>query len=272
MVLRESLDPDSSIWHWMAVDLHFYRTKHGFSCAQLGKTIGCNRQSVSNMEAARPGWRLDDDQAAKLDKLWDLNGHFGRLLRYARARHDADWFAQHLTYEKRATEMRTYEALIVPGLLQTEAYARALLVAGQVVPDVDAAVAARLARQEVLDKDTPPLLWVLLNESVLHQPVGGPQAMRAQLAQLLDISERPNIVLRVVPRSLGAHTGLDGSFKITTVEEGDIAYMEAVGGGRMSLDKAEIRRYRIRYDRIGSDALSRDSTRNLLAQLMETMT
>ena len=87
MVLRETLDPDSSIWHWMATDLHFYRTKHGLSCAQLGKVIGCNRQSVSNMEAARPGWRLDDDQAAKLDRMWDLNGHFGRLLRYARARH-----------------------------------------------------------------------------------------------------------------------------------------------------------------------------------------
>lgn len=271
MVLRESLDPDSSIWHWMAVDLHFYRTKHGFSCAQLGKIIGCNRQSVSNMEAARPGWRLDDDQTAKLDKLWDLNGHFSRLLRYARARHDADWFAQIVTYEKRAVEMRLYEALIVHGLLQTEAYARSLLVAGG-VKDVDIAVAARMARQKILNNENPPLLWVLLNESILHQPVGGPEVMRTQLAHLLDMSERPNIVLRVVPRSLGAHMGLDGSFQITTVTEGDVAYMEAVGGGRLSLDKAESRRYRVRYDRIGADSLSRDSTRSLLAHLMETMT
>jgi hypothetical protein len=271
MALRETLDPDSSIWHWMAADLHFHRTKNGLSCAQLGKVIGCNRQSVSNMEAGRPGWRLDDDQAAKLDRMWDLNGNFRRLLRYARARHDADWFAQHLTYERRAIEMRAYEALIVPGLLQTEAYARALLTAGG-VKDVEAAVATRMARQEILDKDTAPLLWLLLNESVLHQPVGGPEVMRAQLAHLLDVSERPNIVLRIVPRSLGAHMGLDGSFQITTVAEGDIAYMEAAGGGRLSHDKAESHRYRIRYDRLGADSLSRDSTRRLLAHLMETMT
>jgi hypothetical protein len=96
--------------------------------------------------------------------------------------------------------------------------------------------------------------------------------MRTQLGHLLNVSERAHVVLRVVPRSLGAHMGLDGSFQITTVAEGDIAYMEAVGGGRLSHDKAESRRYRIRYDRMGADSLSRDSTRSLLAHLMETMT
>ena len=96
--------------------------------------------------------------------------------------------------------------------------------------------------------------------------------MRAQLAHLLEVSERPSIVLRVVPRSIGAHMGLDGSFQITTVTEGDIAYMEAVGGGRLSHDKTESHRYRIRYDRMGADSLSRDSTRSLLQHLMETMT
>jgi DNA-binding XRE family transcriptional regulator len=256
----------------MAVDLYFHRTKHGLSCAQLGRVLGCNRQSVSNMEAARPGWRLDDDQAKKLDELWDLNGHFGRLLRYARARHDADWFAQHVAYEKRATVMRIYEALIVPGLLQTEAYARALLTAGQVVKDVDVAVEARMKRQEILAGKDPPLLWALLNQNILDQPVGSPEVMKAQLARLVEASRLPNIVIRVVPRSLGAHVGLDGSFTITTVEEGDVAYMEAVGGGRLSLDRAEIRRYGVRYDRIGADALSRDSSRSLMEQVMESMT
>jgi hypothetical protein len=224
------------------------------------------------MEAARAGWRLDDDQAKKLDDLWELNGHFTRLLRYARARHDVDWFAQHVSYETRATVMRIYEALIVPGLLQTEDYARAALTAGQVVKDVEAAVAARMERQKVLAREDPPWLWVLLNQSVLEQPVGGPKVMRVQLARLLEVSRLPHIVIRVVPRSLGAHVGLDGSFKITTVNEGDVAYMEAVGGGRLSMDRAEIRRYGIRYDRIGADALSRDSTRSLIEQVMEGMT
>lgn len=102
--------------------------------------------------------------------------------------------------------------------------------------------------------------------------MGGPKVMRAQLARLLEASRLPHIVIRVVPRSLGAHIGLEGSFAVTTVAEGDVAYMEAVGGGRLSLDKAEIRRYGIRFDRIGADALSRDSTRDLIEQVMEGMT
>jgi hypothetical protein len=272
MVLRESLDPDSSMWHWMAVDLHFHRTRNKLSCAQLGRVLECNRQSVSNMEAARPGWRLDEDQAAKLDKLWELNGHFTRMLKYAKSRHEIDWFAQQVTYESRATVMRIYEALLVPGLFQTEDYARAALTAGQVVKDVEAAVAVRIDRQKILAKEDPPTLWILLNQSVLEQPVGGPKVMKAQLARLLEASRLPNVVLRVVPRSLGAHVGLDGPFTIMTVNEGDVAYMEAVGGGRLSWDRAEIRGYGVRYDRIGADALSRDSTRSLIEQVTEGMT
>lgn len=267
MVLRESLDPDSSLWDWIAVDLHFYRTKHGLSCAQLGMHLRVNRQGVSNMEAGR--YHLDPAKAKILDRLWDLNGHFQRLVRYARAGHDVNWFRQHVQYEARATEFKIYEALVVPGLLQTPEYARALLTAGQAVPDVEAAVAARMARQSILAKRNPPMLWVLLYQAVLMPSVGDEEVMRGQLRHLLDLSARPDIVIRVLPWSMGAHVGLDGSFKVTATAEGEVAYMEANGGGRLSTDRAEVRRFRLEFERLGADALPREASRALITDILE---
>jgi hypothetical protein len=130
MVARELLDPDSSMWHWTAVDLHFWRTRHGESCAEPGKVMGLTRGAVSNLGAARSGFRLSEGQARELDGHWDLNGHFERLLRYAKSGHDPDWFKAFTAQEAKASSIKVYEALLIPGLLRTADYARALLVAG----------------------------------------------------------------------------------------------------------------------------------------------
>ncbi|MFI6521298.1 DUF5753 domain-containing protein [Spirillospora sp. NPDC050679] len=271
MPLRESLDPDSSMWHWIAVDLHFYRVKHELSCAQLGRVLNCARQTVSNIEAARPGYRLDDEQAAALDRLWSLNGHFQRLLRYARAGHDPDWFKHHVGYEQRARVIRQYAAMVVPGLLQTEAYARAWLRCGIGAVDIEAALAVRLGRQKILTVERPPLLRFLLDEALLIRPLGGVDVMRGQLAHLLQVAELDNVSIRVVPLSAGGHLGLEGPFILTTVEEGEVAYLEACAGGRLAVDRAEVRGFAIRYDQIGDLALPVGASRSLIADAMERM-
>jgi hypothetical protein len=112
---------------------------------------------------------------------------------------------------------------------------------------------------------------VLLSESVLDWPVGGTEVMRSQLARLLELSELPHVTLRVVPRSAGAYEGLDGPFKVITVEEGEIAFVEAPNGGRLVMDAAEVRGLRLRFDRIGAIALPIDSSRSLVKQIMESM-
>ncbi|HEY7486803.1 MAG TPA: DUF5753 domain-containing protein [Streptosporangiaceae bacterium] len=269
MAVRETLDPDRSLWEWIAVDLHFYRIKHDMTLADVGEVMGCTRQTVSNLEACRPGFRMNDKQAAAVDKLWDINGHFGRLLRYARAGHDPDWFKAFTEYEARAISIKIYEALLIPGLLQTPEYTRALLESGHMVDDVDAAVEIRMERQQILTRPKPPQLWILLNESVLDQPVGGLDVMRAQLTRLLEASRLRNVVLRVIPRSVGAHIGLDGPFMILTGAREKAAYMEACGSGGLSLDAGQIERYGARFDHIGADALSRTATRSLITQVME---
>jgi hypothetical protein len=138
-------------------------------------------------------------------------------------------------------------------------------------PDVEGSLARRMARQAVLDRPNPPELWILLAETVLACAVGGPKVMREQLAALLEASERPNVMLRVVPNSAGANQGLDGPFKVIRVQERDVAFVEAPGGGRLILGTAEVQSFGIRFERIGAEALSPAASRSLIERLMEAM-
>ncbi|WP_146087307.1 DUF5753 domain-containing protein [Thermomonospora echinospora] len=235
----------------------------------MAKIMNCTKGTVSNLEHARPGYRLDERQAKAIDEYFGLGVHFQRMVRYAKSGHDPDWSRQHTLYEQRALTIRTYEAMVVPGLLQTEDYARALLTAGY-ADDVETWVKRRMSRQAVLAKSDRPHLWVIISQNVLDWPVGGAAVMAAQLARLLEISEMPNVTLRVLPRSVGAHLGLEGTFKIVSVKEGDVVYMEACGGGRLTQDLTDVRKYHVRYDRIGADALPRNSSRDLIRRAMET--
>lgn len=212
------------------------------SGTELGKLLGCDRSTISRIESGT--LKIDEKQAAILDRHFNTGGHFLRLLRYAQLGHDPDWFKAFTGYEEAATSIRIYEALVVTGLLQTEDYARAILRAGRIVDDVEHALEIRKARQAVLAKDPPPNMWVLLNEAVIHQPVGGPKVMREQLAHLLEVSRLPHISLRVVPREVGAHVGLDGSFSTLKSPTSRAAYASAIPGGRPILGAAEIEWYK----------------------------
>ena len=192
------------------------------------------------------------------------------MLWYARLGHDPNWIKQHEDIEAQASVIKLFEAIVVPGLLQLPEYASALIEASG-VPHVDEVVARRMARQEALDRAPSPILWVVLTESVLDWPMGGPGVMRKQLAHLLELSELPNVGIRVIPRSAGAHFGVDGSFKIMTSPSGDVAYTESPGGGRLVSSALEVQSYVVRYDRIGQKALPEDLYRDLIRQVMEAM-
>jgi transcriptional regulator with XRE-family HTH domain len=270
VLAREQLDPDSSLWDWIADDLRFWRLKHGLSGSQMGQIMSCSRHTVSNLEAGR--FKLTDAQAKAVDEKLDLNGHFQRLLKYAREGHDPDWFREHLEYEGKAKQLRIFELSMVPGLLQTEAYARAQFTEAG-VRDIEGQVASRMARQQILSRESPPppLVWVLLDQGVLDRPQGGPKVMREQLTKLLELSELHYVSIRVVPRSVGWHYGLEGAFKVMTVGATDVAYSESAGGGRLAQGTSEVEEYAIRYDKIGVKALPEDSSRRLIKEMMEAM-
>jgi hypothetical protein len=214
---------------------------------------------------------LDVEQARKLDRLWSTGGHFERLVTHAGRRHDSDWFRQFTRHEQRARAIRIYEALVIPGLLQTEEYARALLIAGG-SDDVEGRLATRMDRKKVFDRDPAPRLWVLVDETLLSRPIGGHAVMRAQLAHLLEVSALPNVSLRVVPADAGEHIGLDGPFKVIETATDTIAYLEAQGGGRLVRAEKEVARMTVNYESLGAQALPESLSRRLVGTVMEGFT
>jgi transcriptional regulator with XRE-family HTH domain len=262
------VDPESSLWAWLAYDVRFYRKKYNLTQHQLGQVIISSASNVSNIEAGRR--KLTDEQALALDVRFVTGGHFSRLLRFARRGHDPDWFKQYAHLEARARLIKTYQAITVPGLLQTPEYATALFRGGGVIDFADA-LSERMARADVFKRSDPPLYWAIVPENVIDWPIGGPEVMRKQLAHLLDMSTRPNISMRVVPRTAGAHAGVDGSFSLISGKDGEVAYTESPGGGRLVADGDEIREFGLRYDRIGQAALPESASREMIQRVMEAL-
>ncbi|NKZ06619.1 helix-turn-helix domain-containing protein [Actinomadura latina] len=269
MSARNDLDPDHDHWHWLASDLRIWRVERNMTQTDVGRILGVTKTQVSNWESARENLPLK--HAETLDRVWRTYGHFTRLRRLAERTHDPGWWNQYTPIEAQASRICYWALAIIPGLLQTPDYARALLEDGQIIEDVEATVDARMARQAVLSRDRPPELRALINESALDQPVGGPEVMREQLAHLITLSHRRNIILRVVRRSVGAHIGLDGSFAILDGTKDSAAYMDANTGGRLTQDSTRLDDLHWRFDLIGSEALSASASRVHIAQIMEAM-
>jgi hypothetical protein len=175
--------------------------------------------------------------------------------------------------EAAARSVRAYEQQVVPGLLQTEAYARAMFRAAR--PDItdedaDRRVRVRMGRQSLLTQDDPLNLWVVLDEAVVSRPVGGDAVMRAQVARLLEAAELPNVSLQVLPFSVGAHAGMDGTFAILNFPESgdpDVVYAENATGGLFLEKHDELRKYSFIFDHISAAALREDHSVALLSEL-----
>ncbi|GGV01106.1 transcriptional regulator [Actinomadura cremea] len=267
IMVRDPLDPKISMWHFLAYYLRFLREKEGLSLAEWGKIIGMARSSVSNIEAGRA--KLQADYARRLDVKFETGGLIELLLWYARTAHDPNWFRQYSQYEKQAVEIKVFHGQLIPLLLQTDDYTRAY---GRLsmARDREAVLAGRLSRKhEVLGRDEPPRIWALLDEAVLARRVGGQDVMKAQLAHLLEKSQNWNVILRIVSFSAGEHPGGNGFFQLIGLEDRDVAYAGAQGGGRLIEMGDEIKAFAATFERIGAKAESQDASRELIKQYLE---
>jgi transcriptional regulator with XRE-family HTH domain len=172
--------------------------------------------------------------------------------------------------EQEAASIRTFELAVIPGLIQTEDYARALVRGGPLELDHDEAerrVEVRMARQRVLAKQDRPQLWAIVDESAIRRIIGGPAVMRAQLESLIAASDQARTTVQIVPFTVGAHPGTVGSFIIlgfAQPAEIDVVYMETIGGN-LSVDKAEeVEHYATAFDHLRAVALSPGDTRAML--------
>ena len=259
-------DPKSSLWAFIAYYLRFSRNQRGLSGEAVGRIINASKATVSRIENGID--RLDAQRAALLDKAWETGGVFSLLVWYASIGHDPQWLAQYKTFEQRARIIRIFEPQVITGLFQTEEYARALLTGGG-VPDPEPDVAERMDRQGILDR---AFVMVLLSETTLRWPVGSPRIMREQLAHVLEMAERPNVVLHVIPQTFetGAHPGLDGGVKLVTGDDfGEVAYTESLGGGRLISSPIEVAEYAILFTRISAKALPEHRSKDQIKTAME---
>ncbi|MBW8481562.1 helix-turn-helix domain-containing protein [Actinomadura parmotrematis] len=252
----------------MGYYLRFLRESHGMTTTELARRLGCAQSSISRIEmGSQP---MTDIRATAADELWRTGDLFGLLLYYARRATDPDWFRSFTAQERIALELRIFAALHVPGLAQTEAYASALLNVGS-EPDIAGSLARRMQRKQVLERDRPPSAHIIMTENVIDWPVGGPKVMYEQLAYLLSLAGRPNVILRVVPRSTGAFEGLDGPFQILTLPDGPLAFVEAAVEGRLVADAGQVEGFSKRFERIGAQALPEGMSRDLIRRAMETL-
>ncbi|MGI5200657.1 helix-turn-helix domain-containing protein [Spirillospora sp. CA-108201] len=262
----EALDPDRSLWDYIAVEMRRLREARGLSGNKLAEQLGCDRSYVSRVENGR--LHLSPDYARRLDRLWGTT--FARLVRLAETSDDGDWFTGLTDHEARATRHRMWAALLVPGLLQTPEYARAMLSTGMVT-GVEEALEKRLARQAaVWERSEPALVSVILSWAVLAQPVGGAEVMRAQIARLVELADAPHVSIRVLEASGGAHNGLDGSFRLLTVGDREVAFTDAPERGRLVTTPTDVMKYAVRYDRLSDIAAPVGTSRTLLDGSLET--
>ena len=171
------------------------------------------------------------------------------------------WFETYVGLEEAASLIRTYEVQFIPGLLQTEDYARAVTVAGRPslpTEEVERRVKLRMHRQRILDRSpNPPRLWAAIDEGALRRPIGGTRVMRAQLQHLLDMREKRNITVQIMPFRFGGHAAEGGAFSILRFPEPDlpdVVYVEQLASA-LYLDKREqVDRYGQIFDRLTVDS------------------
>ncbi|MFF5634624.1 Scr1 family TA system antitoxin-like transcriptional regulator [Streptomyces sp. NPDC012825] len=268
MVNIRNLDPSASPLDYYGAELRRLREAAGLNQSQLGDVVYCTGSLIGQIETAKkvPTRRFSE----QLDAALITGGTFTRLVGLVLRSQLPTWFQPYADLEARATYIYSFQAGVVDGLLQTPEYAREVLRALSEGEDLDAKVAARIERQRVLERETPPLCWVVMTEAVLRQKVGGKEVMRAQLAHLLRMQEREWVKIQILPFKAGAHAGAHGSFNLLRFDDDpDIVYTEDFVQGHMTANPSAVREGFLRYDHLRAAALSVEESAQLIARVME---
>jgi len=271
----------------LAAELKRRRLAAGLSREQVAAALEWSGMKPWRIEEARV--RVSAGDVRELAKLYDLGDRDTEALveLARRARRRSGWwkgmepalregFAAHLELEATAAGIRSYEAQLVPGLWQTEDYARAVLSAdcAPASPEeIEQRVQLRMRRQQLWDRGDPPppAMWAILDEAVLRRPVGGRDVMRRQLERLRETAARPNMTLQVLPFSAGAHTSTHGPFTLFDPQQPDWPVTASTSrplGTLVEDDPAVIARYTLIFDHLRADALSTGESRALIEEAL----
>jgi transcriptional regulator with XRE-family HTH domain len=271
--------------------LRSLRLAKGITREQAGYAIRGSDSKISRMELGRVAFKERDvTDLLKLYGIEDAAEH-ARLLALAREANTpgwwhaygdvlATWFQNYLDLEQATELIRTYEIQFVPGLLQTDAYARAVIMLGHgraAEDEISRRAGLRMARQQLLTRPDPPRLWAVLDEAVLRRPIGGREVLREQIEHLIAMTALRNVRLQVIPFTSGGHAAAGGAFSILRFAHSDVpdvVYIEHLTSG-LYLDKREdVDQYAAAMERLCVKADpptgTVDNLRRILAELDPT--
>lgn len=261
----------------LMAELSALRSRSGLSRAEVADRVGITDSTLwryeTGMTRPKPG-----DVAILLDVYGVHGAEREELIEMAKHARKRGWWHRHrqalkpgfdsyIGLEAAASVVRTFQTVAVPGLMQTEAYARAMIEQTAITSapyPVDERVLVRMSRQELLTRPDDPLHMVaVLDEAVLRRQVGSPEIMNGQVRHLIDLADRPNVTVHIVPFARGAHPGMDGQFTLLEFPEQadpDLVYLEQAGSGLIPEDPEEVRRYTLIFGSLLGKALEPDES------------
>lgn len=247
----------------LGMELRYYREKAGMSCAQVGGVLGWSANTISRLERGLRPETTAEEVSAILAAIGVTGQERDRIMRMAKGYREQGWWEGnkvHLTdqartylkFEARACRIIDVEPLLVPGLLQTADYCRALFDAFGVDPmRLEGRVARRLGRQAIITKPGAPELLFLVSELALRQPVGGPTVMARQVRRMIEEADRPNVSIRVLPAHVAAHPGMLGGFVVVEfADEPAVVHIEGRLSGMFPENPDEVAAYRLAAERL----------------------
>jgi transcriptional regulator with XRE-family HTH domain len=271
----------------LALELRRLREAARLTCEEVAEHLECSASKISRVETGRVS--VSPRDVRDMLELYGVPAAQREgLVQLARDSRQKGWwhafsdtmqpqFATYVGLESAASEIRIYEVSLIPGLLQTEDYARAVIRSGMMsspVEDVERAVALRMARQPAMTRDDPPKVWAVVDEAALRRRVGGAGLMRLQLEHLLAQAALPNVAVQVIPFGGGAHPAMGRPFVILVFPERvdtDVVYLEDQTSALYVEDVAEVDRYNVFFNHLRATALSFDDSAALITSVLKEM-
>lgn len=254
--------------------LRAHREAAGLSRPQLAEALGCTYQWIEKLETAqRPP---SEATATDLDTYFTTPATFHtmwtEIRRTGRCPELPPGFSGFIELEAKATIMYIFENMVITGLFQTPAYAYEVLKAGRKPEVIEQLVATRIQRQQILTRDDPPEIVLILDEWALHRPIGDAETRKEQLRHLMDLAEQPNITVQIVPCRTGTYAGLPGAFILLGFDDApDLAYVEGHAEDQVIDQPDRVRTHELRFSLIRGAAISADDSLKLLRTVWENL-
>jgi transcriptional regulator with XRE-family HTH domain len=266
----------------LGAELRRHRDAAGATIEVVADRLGCSPSKVSRIETGHTS-ATPRDVKDMLDIYGVVGNELEELVEISREARQKGWWhpysavlvGAYVGLEAAARRVMAYEHQVIPGLLQSEQYADAMIRAARLSDtdrEIRRRVHVRMARQSLLTQDDPIELWVVLDEAVVSRPVGGDEVMRDQLLRLIEAAQLPNVSLQILPFAAGAHAGMDGTFAILDFPEAEdpaVVYAENATGGLFLEKGDELQKYRSIFHTIQTTALTTEASIKLIETLIE---